>query len=107
MKEILLTDFEAWTLLGGVKAIIHRNVQSDKGMDYDVLRKFLTIQKAFDPLAEALEKTPNTTIGDLKSKSSTYSLPTFKSNEWKNFVRGEEAFILEKLSDESIHNNPD
>ena len=90
MKEILLTDFEAWTLLGGVKAIIHRNVQSDKGMDYDVLRKFLTIQKAFDPLAEALEKTPN----------------TFKSNEWKNLVRGEEAFILEKLSDESIHNSP-
>jgi hypothetical protein len=106
MKDILLTDFEAWTLLGGVRAIVQRNVQSEKGMDYDILRKFLTIQKAFDPLAEALEKTPNTTIGDLKSKSSTYSLPAFKSNEWKALVRGEEAFILEKLSDESIHNSP-
>jgi len=106
MKDILLTDFEAWTLLGGVRAIVQRNVQSEKGMDYDILRKFLTIQKAFDPLAEALEKTPNTTIGDLKSKSSTYSLPAFKSNEWKALVRGEEAFILEKLSDEPIHNSP-
>jgi hypothetical protein len=99
MTKIEITDYQAWILLNGVSVILPRNIQAEKGMPWSTLEKFLKVKQELSAFEEALQKTPNVLVAELKTKTNDREFPTFEFEEWQDLVRGEEGLVLQLITE--------
>jgi len=104
MKEIELSDLEAYSLTNWINHIIQKNIQAEEPiLSYTVLNKFLKVKKEFSTLLESLTGREVPFKDLVENKQKYNNLPSFEQSEWESLVRGEEVLILQKLTTDAAN----